>query len=160
MKVHEKGSIYKTSRLAYLHNYALVGLVFVILILILPYLDIMKNITHFVIFFGLLIIAAGLSEEPEWERVFRKYIVTNNEVIKLDGFIRKKRFVMPFQSIADVRVSKGVVGRIFDFGHVSVVGFKDEIVMKGIKDPEQIQRIIQNKINMQREAFIKKGSGK
>ena len=156
VKVHEKGNVYKTSRFAYFHNYMLIGVVFIIILLILPYLNITGNILHFGILFGLLIVASALTEEPEWERIFRKYILTNNEVIKHDGFIRKKRFVMPFQSIADVQVSKGVVGRIFDFGTVDVVGFKDSLIMKGIKNPEEVQRIIQQKINMQRERMLKR----
>src|SRR3972149_3372595 len=153
MKVAEKGSIYKTTRLAYLHNYILVGIVLLITVLILPFLDILGNIFHFVIFFGLLIVASGLSEEPEWERIFRKYVLTNNEIIKLDGLIRKKRMVVPFQSVADVRVSKGIVGRIFNFGDVDVIGFKDGILMKGMKNPEEIQRIIQSKLNITRESM-------
>ena len=64
--------------------------------------------------------------------------------------------VVPFQSVADVRVSKGIVGRIFNFGDVDVIGFKDGILMKGMKNPEEIQRIIQSKLNITRESMIKR----
>lgn len=158
VKIAEKGLVYKTSRLCYIHNYILVLLVLVMLFLFVTSVNFSFSIWwHFVGFFGLLMLAAGLSEEPEWERVFRKYIVTNNEVIKLDGLIRKKRIVLPYQSVSDVNVKKGVLGRIFNFGDVDVSGYKNDITMKGVRNPEEIQKIIQAKISIFREGFIKKG---
>jgi len=101
-----------------------------------------------------------LLEEPEHEKLVRKYIITNHGVVKLEGLVKKDRILIPFNVIANVKISKGILGRIFNFGHVNVVGFKDEITMKGMRNPEELQRIIQHKINMQRESIIKKFRGK
>ncbi len=159
-KIPMEGVMYKTSRISYIQNYILIFLVFVILLLVFPLLDILGNPIHLVIFFGLLMCMSALSEEPEWERIFRKYVITNNEIIKLDGWIRKKTFTIPYQSVADIRVSKGFVGRLLNFGNIEIVGFKEGIIMKGIRNPEETQNIIKNKINLMRAAFIKKKGSK
>jgi membrane protein YdbS with pleckstrin-like domain len=80
------------------------------------------------------------------ERAMRQYYVTNNEVMEIEGFVRKKRTVIPYQSIADVKVVKGVAGRIFRFGDVIIAGMKESIKMKGMKNPDEIYKIMENKI--------------
>ena len=52
------------------------------------------------------------------------------------------------QNIADVSVRKGLIGRILNFGDIDVKGFKDEFTMKGLAKPEEVQRILQTKINL------------
>lgn len=78
----------------------------------------------------------------------RKYQITNNEVTKIEGIITKKEISIPHINIVDIKVVKGVIGRIFDFGDITVRGVKDEINMKGMRDPEVIYRIIKNKITL------------
>jgi membrane protein YdbS with pleckstrin-like domain len=84
----------------------------------------------------------------------RKYVITNNEVMKVEGILRKKKFAIPYQSIADVKMSKGVVGRIFNFGNIEIMGFKEPIHMKGIRNPDEVLRIIENKVNLMRNRVI------
>ncbi|MDI6798928.1 MAG: PH domain-containing protein [Candidatus Aenigmarchaeota archaeon] len=143
MKVQEKGLRYKTVRISYVQNYFIIILLLVLIALLLPALDswwskLMILCTSFIVLILLL--------EPEAERVLREYLITNSEVTKIEGIIIKKRISIPYQSVADVRVIKGIAGRIFNFGTVVVKGMKDDIVVKGIKEPEVVYRIIENKI--------------
>lgn len=152
----ERGLKLKTSRYSYISNYMLLSLVIVLFILLIPSLSfsfVPKTPEEFaktmvvLLFLGLV---GFLIEEPAIERLLRQYHITGNEIIKVEGFFRKKRISIPFQSIADIRVNKGVMGRIFDFGNVEVTGFKDGINIKGIRNPEEVYRVIQNKITVLR----------
>ncbi len=161
MKIPDKGITYKTSRLSYMHNYILAAMALVLLVLIFPRLNFSIIITNtqqlvsYVIFFGFVIAISFLIEEPSIEQWVRKYVITNNEVMKVEGILRKKRFAIPYQSIADVKMNKGIVGRIFNFGNIEIMGFKEPIHMKGIKNPEEVLRIIENKVNLMRNKMIK-----
>lgn len=165
MEVPEKGIIYKVSRVSYISNYILLALLIVLFYFVYTRYDLQfsfvpKTIDVFrdtMIMMGFLLAGTFLIEEPTVERLFRHYIVTNNEVIKVEGLIRKKRIGIPYQSVADVTVDQGVVGRIFNFGtiHVSGVGRGNDITMKGMRDPNTVYRVIKNKIGLTRGALIK-----
>jgi membrane protein YdbS with pleckstrin-like domain len=162
MKIPEKGAVYKTSRVAYMQNYVIAALVAILLVLIFPYLNFTIFITNiselisYLIVFGLIIVITFMFEEPTIERWIRRYVVTNNEVMKIEGIIRKKKFAIPMQSIADVKLSKGIVGRIFNFGNIEIMGFKEGISMKGIRNPDEVLRMIENKVNLMRTKVIKR----
>lgn len=161
-RIPEKGITYKTSRLAYIHNYILAIIVAVFLILIFPRLNFTIFITNiqqmisYAIVFGLILIITFLFEEPSIERWIRKYVITNNEVMKVEGILRKKKFAIPYQSIADVKMNKGIMGRIFNFGSIEVMGFKEPIKMKDIRNPDEVLRIIENKVNLMRNKMIQR----
>ena len=157
MENKERELVYRTSRISYFLNYTITVLVLAILVLISPMLDIFHNPFHLVAFFGLVAIASGFAEEPEWEVLFKKYIITNNEIMKIEGIIDKKRTIIPYQSVADVKVTKSFIGRILNFGSVHVRGFKEggDILLKGMRNPEELQAIIRNKINLIRETTVK-----
>jgi uncharacterized membrane protein YdbT with pleckstrin-like domain len=162
MKIPEKGAVYKTSRVAYMQNYVLAILVAILLILIFPYLNFTifirtaQELISYLIVFGFIIVITFMFEEPTIERWIRRYVVSNNEVMKIEGIIRKKKFAIPYQSIADVKLSKGVVGRIFNFGNIEIMGFKEGISMKGIRNPDEVLRMIENKVNLMRSKVIKR----
>jgi len=162
MKIPEKGVVYKTSRIAYMQNYVIATLVVILLILIFPYLNFTIFITttqeliSYLVVFSLIIIITFMIEEPTIERWIRKYVVSNNEVMKIEGIFRKKKFAIPYQSIADVKLSKGIVGRIFNFGNIEIMGFKEGMNMKGIRNPDEVLRMIENKVNLMRSKVIKK----
>lgn len=151
----EEGVKFLTSRISYISNYFLIALAVIFIYLFFQQINFKiiffpKNINEaFPIFIllGILILISYLIEEPVLERIIRQYYVTNNEVIKVEGLIRKKRIAIPIQSIADLRVKKGVVGRIFNFGNVEITGFKSNIIMKGMRKPEKIYEMIKEKIS-------------
>ncbi|MHA1742734.1 MAG: PH domain-containing protein [Candidatus Heimdallarchaeota archaeon] len=152
-KIPEKGLIYKTSRISYITNYFIIALIIIFLILLwqkfsLPLIPrSSEEMFPFLVLLAFSALVAYLVEEAGLERLVRQYIVTNNEVIKIEGVLRKKRTAIPYQSVADIGVEKGVLGRIFNFGNVVISGFKDRITMRGLKNPDEVYRIIQNKIS-------------
>jgi uncharacterized membrane protein YdbT with pleckstrin-like domain len=166
-QIMEKGVVYKTSRISYIGNYILLCLVLVLFFLVWIKFDIQFSLfprttyefESTMVAFGFLIAITFLIEEPTIERMIRHYIVTNNEVIKVEGILRKRRVGIPYQSVADVRVEKGIVGRIFNFGtvHVAGVGRGGDITMKGMRDPDTVYRMIKNKIGLTRGAILKDG---
>jgi hypothetical protein len=164
-KFQEQGTTYKTSRISYISNYVLVILALVLLALLWPYLNVtliftsLKGIIDYAIFAAFIMMIVFLMEEPSIEQIMRKYIVTNNEVIKVEGLIRKKRISIPHGNVSDIRVRKGVWGRILNFGDIEVTGFRENIVMKGIRSPDEVYKIIENKISLMRQSFIGKGRG-
>ena len=163
VKIPEKGSIFKTSRISYIPNYAIVVLAVVFLVLAWPYLHLKifftsyTDLIPFGIFSAIIVTITFLLEEPAVEQMIRKYVVTNNEIIKIEGLIRKRRISIPHGNVADIRVKKGVWGRILDFGDLEITGIRENIVMKGIKNPDVVYRMIENKVSLMREGFIRKG---
>jgi len=160
----EKGVTYKTSRISYMGNYALLGLVLILFFLVWTKFDIEFSLSpktphqlqSTLVAFGFLLAITFLLEEPSIERILRSYIITNHEVIKIDGFLRKHKITLPYASVADVQLHKGILGRIFNFGTVSVRGFKEggEITIKGVRNPDEIHNIIKNKISLMRSKMI------
>ena len=162
MRIPEKGVVYKASRVAYIQNYIIAAMVAILLFLVFPYLNFTIFITtipeliSYLIVFGLIILITFMFEEPTIERWIRSYVVSNNEVMKIEGIIKKKKFAIPYQSIADVKMTKGVVGRIFNFGNIEIMGFKEGISMKGIRNPDEVLRMIENKVNLMRNKMIQR----
>lgn len=150
----ERGIILKTSALSYIMNYILIFLFAILLSIIFPLLNIQfslqpKTITEIfgtAVVFGFLILMCYLFEEPFIEKMMRKYVITNEEIIKIEGILRKNRIAIPTRGVSDITVHKGIVGRLLNFGDVIVRGFKNEIRIKGIREPEIMYRIIKNKI--------------
>lgn len=135
--------MFKTARISYITNYVLALFLLLLLVVFKYYLnaDVSLWMTILIIFVSLLFI-----EEPEIERILRQYYITNHEVMKIEGFISKRRTIIPYQSVADVKALKSVVGRALNFGTVEVAGFKDTIQMKGMKNPDEIYEMINEKI--------------
>jgi len=170
MKIPEKGIVYKTSRISYVSNYVILILALILLSLIWPYLNLkfsftprtMSDLLSTMLVFGFVLLITFLVEEPTIERIIRHYVVTNHEVTKVEGILRKNKLSIPYQSVADMRVHQGVIGRLLGFGNVTITGVVrgeksdgvEAIVIKGIRNPNEAYRIIQNKINLMRGALI------
>ena len=156
--------ILKTSRIYFLGNYIIAALVIIFLLLI--YFMFNLNFTFFpkteselvstLILLGISGISAAMIEQPEWARFRTKFIITMNEVIKHEGILNKERVILPYATVADIRVEKSVLGRILNYGNLSVSSFKagSDMVMKGIRRPEKVHTMIQNRVNLIREGQI------
>ena len=116
--------------------------------LVYPFLRVYENPIHYFLLFTTLIFIAALIEEPEIRRYFTTYWVTNDEVMKMWGIIRKNKISIPYSNVTSVNYFKGILGRIFNFGDVTVNSSSGDIKMKGVKNPEEIVRIIENKISL------------
>lgn len=87
----------------------------------------------------------------------KKYYISTHDIIKLEGIVWKSRSVIPFQSVSEVVTSISILGRLFNYGTVRISGFKEnEIVMMHMHDPEEIQRVLQHKIDTSRHGLHRK----
>ena len=160
-----KSITYKTSRISYVGNYILVGLVLILFSIVWVKFNLEFSLTPNTPFqfestmvgFSFLILITFLIEEPSIERILRSYVITNHEIIKMEGYFRKHKLTLPYASVADVQVHKGIIGRIFNFGTVHIRGFKEggEISIKGVKNPDELHNIIKNKISLMRSKMMK-----
>lgn len=156
--------VLKTSRIYFLGNYFIAGLIIVALILsyfvfglqfsFLPKTgsELLSTTLVLVVFAGALMFV----EQPEWARFRTKLIVTMNEVIKHEGILTKERVVLPYATVADIRVEKSFLGRLLNYGTLSVSSFKagSDMIMKGVRRPEKVHVMIQNRVNLIREGQI------
>jgi uncharacterized membrane protein YdbT with pleckstrin-like domain len=76
---------------------------------------------HWVIFFTLkslftLTLAAWL------ERWLSEYVITNRRIIIKTGFIARKTFEMNLSKIESVNVDQTVMGRILNYGSITIIG--------------------------------------
>lgn len=168
-----KEIVLKTSRIYFLGNYIIAGLVIIFLFLL--YFSFGMEFTLFpktqfemvstLILLGIFGIATAMIEQPEWQRFRTHFVVTMNEVIEQRGILNKERIILPYATVADMRIEKSVLGRILNYGNLSVSSFKtgSDMVMKGIRHPEKIHVMIQNRVNLIREGqleFFKGGEKK
>ncbi|MBU5537168.1 MAG: PH domain-containing protein [Candidatus Aenigmatarchaeota archaeon] len=164
MDEEPKEVVIKTSRIYFLGNYIIAVLVVIFLLLIYFIFDIkftlfpktQSELISTLILMGIFGIAVAMVEQPEWTRFRTKFIVTMNEVIKQEGILNKEKVILPYATVADIRVEKSLIGRIFNYGNLSVSSFKagSDMVMKGIRYPEKIHTIIQNRVNLVRESQL------
>jgi membrane protein YdbS with pleckstrin-like domain len=166
MKIKERGLVYKTSRISYIENYVIIALILIFLYFFYSYFgfDILTSFSNgktedmvkLIVLLVSISMISFLAEEPAIERLIRQYIITKDEVVKIEGFLRKKRTAIPYQSIADIKMGKGIIGRIFNFGNVVVSGFKDEIIIKGVRNPDEVYRIINHRIRRRQVPRLRK----
>ena len=154
----ERGLKLQTSRLSYLFTYVLAVLVAAFAFLAVQQFGIVyywqpqtaMQFANDAVFWTFVLAIAAFAGEADFERGMRHYLITNSEVVKVEGILRKSRIIIPYQSVSNVTVRKGIVGRLLGFGDVNVVGFDAEIAMKGVRDPDTFYRIINNKISRMR----------
>jgi uncharacterized membrane protein YdbT with pleckstrin-like domain len=135
---------YKTSRISFFYNY-LLALLLLFFIFFIKSLNLSYSIQTISLFVALPLIAILISE-PEFERTYRYYLLEEENVTMVEGVLSKKKLSIPYDQIAGTTISKSVLGRILKFGDVKISGFKDEIVMKGMRNPDAVYQKIQEKI--------------
>jgi len=171
MEKEPKEITLKPARIYFLGNYIVATLIIIFLLLVYLIFDMkftlfpttQSEMISTLILLGIFGIAAAMVEQPEWERFRIRFIVTMNEVMEYKGILNKERVILPYATVADIRVEKTVMGRILNYGTLSVSSFKagSDMVMKGIRHPEKIHVMIQNRVNLIREGQLEMfGKGK
>jgi uncharacterized membrane protein YdbT with pleckstrin-like domain len=94
---------------------------------------------------------AILISEPEFERTYRYYLIEEENVGMVEGIFSKKKLSIPYDQIASIKISKSILGRILKFGDVNIAGVKSDIVMKGIRKPDEVFEMIQEKIKLSKK---------
>lgn len=133
METHIK---YKTSRISFFYNYLFVFLLISFLVLVhsIGLSESFRSIALLVCVPLIIIVLA----EPEFVRIFRHYILEEDNVTMTEGIFSKKKVSIPYDQIAGTTIHKTLLGRVLKFGDVKISGFKDEIVLKGIRNPDKV----------------------
>lgn len=145
-KPENNGLVFKRARISYINNYILAIILLTVLVLVYPLLN-FKNILHVIVLFAVILLVVDFLQEPEWARIVQDYILTDMEIIRIEGLIKKQKTCIPYPNVADVKVIKGILGRLFNFGDVEIAGMKEIIKIKGVKNPEELYKIIQSRIS-------------
>ena len=164
-KHHESGIAYRAAPRAFIINYIIaVGVVIFAFLAIsrfeIAYTFVPSTVSEIVGNFALVgfgLVVFYLVFEFAIERSIKKYYISSYDIIKLEGILWKNRSVIPFQSVSEVVTNISLLGRIFNYGTVKISGFKEnEIIMRHMKDPEEIQRVLQHKIDTSRHGLHRK----
>jgi len=135
---------YKTSRISFFYNY-LLALLLLLFVFFVNSLNLSYPIKAISLFVALPLIAILISE-PEVERTYKYYLLEEENVKMVEGIFSKKELSIPYDQIAGTTILKSVLGRILKFGDIKISGFKDEIVMKGMRNPDLLYQKIQERI--------------
>lgn len=98
----------------------------------------------------LLVVPLGIIVKSEVERKFIKYFITSQKVIERRGILSQTTESTMYENITDVKLSKDINERIFDVGDLKIntAGHDGATIrLKGLKDPEEYKRTIENNIN-------------
>lgn len=73
--------------------------------------------------------------------------VTDRRVIAKFGFIKRDTYELNVNRVTSLNVDQSVLGRIFDFGDVTVVGMGGSIApIRAIDDPLQFRRVVLHEV--------------
>ena len=136
---------FKRSRRSFIGNYILSILLIIFFILSNSQWKLPSII---VAFFLILIIFFLL--EPEASIVYKTYHIGKNYVYEVKGILSKKKISIPYASISNVRLEKGVIGRMFHFGDIIIESFSTNLVFKGIARPEKKFKLIEKNVERAR----------
>jgi len=72
-------------------------------------------------------------------------------VYEIKGILSKRKTSIPYSSIANTVLKKGVIGRLFNFGDIIISGFSGNIIFKGVVNPDEKFKLIEKNIEKSRE---------
>jgi membrane protein YdbS with pleckstrin-like domain len=142
----EKIKKLKGSRLSFIWNYV-IGL-FLLSYLLLSVVTIRLSQT-LTIFFVLLILLFFI--EPETIILYYTYFMDPDNITEVKGILTKTQISIPYRNISGERLRKSFVGRIFNYGNIIITSSNSEINIRGIRDPEKLYRMIEEKLNRYRK---------
>lgn len=148
----EKRIEFKRSRKSFIEIY-LFG---VLLLLLYPFFSSLYESGSIINYLYLLgIILAFLY--PEAVILYGDYIIERDRIIEITGYIAKKRTTIPVSSISHIVMRKSVIGRLMNYGDVISTSFTGLIIkMKGISNPDNIIKIIEEMMEESKEHEVKK----
>lgn len=84
--------------------------------------------------------------KAEIRRATHKYIVGENTVAIKVGVLSEKVQYIPYRQVERVELDEGILGRIFNFGNLIVDTGEDNVVLRGLKGPQRVQKVIMERI--------------
>jgi len=144
---------FKTSRISFIGNYFSTFFLIVIMIVYDFLFGIPQPLKYILLFLVLLLLV-----EPEYEVMITDYMLEEQKVVEIKGFIAKKTTSIPYDTISQIVLNKGVVGRILNFGNIVVTGFagpQNVIILKGLSNPEKCLKIIEDRMKIHKKIRLK-----
>jgi uncharacterized membrane protein YdbT with pleckstrin-like domain len=76
------------------------------------------------------------------------YILTNQRVMIKSGVLSKKNIYIHYDKMQDIIVSQGIIQRISNSGNIKIFGGRDRtsLILKDIPDPDEVENMINQKI--------------
>jgi membrane protein YdbS with pleckstrin-like domain len=138
----EKIKKLKISRVSFVRNYILGLILLAYLLFSVITIQLSQTLT---VFFVLLILLFFI--EPESIIVYYTYFMDPDNITEVKGILTKTQLSIPYRSISGERLSKSFIGRIFNYGNIIITSPNNEINIRGIRDPEKLYRMIEEKLN-------------
>ncbi len=137
----EKIKKLKISRLSFIENYILGT--FLLLYLFLS--GVMTSLPQTLnILFITLILLFFL--EPESIITYYAYFIDPDNITEIKGILTKTQISIPYRSISSERLRKSFVGKIFNYGNIIITSPNTEINVRGIRNPEKLYKMIEEKL--------------
>ena len=108
------------------------------------------------IFFGLLLLAAFGLGLLLWLWAWLVYrstelAVTNKRIITKAGFIQRNTTEMFLEKVESIQVDQGIMGRMFDFGSITVSGTGgDKSPVRNVSQPLEFRRAFMTAVDANR----------
>jgi hypothetical protein len=74
-----------------------------------------------------------------------------DNITEVKGILTKTQMSIPYRSISAEKLRKSFVGRIFDYGNIIITSPNNEVNIRGIKNPEKLYRMIEEKLTKYRK---------
>ena len=99
-------------------------------------------VTMAFVIIGLILILYIIFKIISWST--HKYTVTNLRVITEKGFIRKNKSSMPYNTIQDIQIDQGIIGRIIGIGSVIIYSAYDgnNLNLHQVSTPQNIEELV------------------
>lgn len=79
-----------------------------------------------------------------FKRIANEMVVTNRRIVHRKGLIFRETEEMDIGAVESIMLSQGMLGRIFNYGNVTVRGRGiGDVAMKGVDDPIKLRNSIQ-----------------
>lgn len=139
----------KTSYRAFMLNYILLSLIFLILLILWMNfrLDFTKFSFYSILAIVLIIVALILIDEIFYQRIF-KHRIEEKGVAESFVFVIKREKFIPFNNITNVRLERRFFDRILGIGNIEIESSGEKIKIRGIKDPEKFYEEIIKRTNI------------
>ena len=154
MKI-EWGLRYEPCRISFIINYVFSFILILLLLTLLPFL----NFSEVASIFILLVLITSISFfliEPELSRISNEYYITKDEVALIKKFPNRKSIHISYPNINSVSCKFSLLGKIIGYGDVIIQGKNENIIMKRVRFPEEIRKVIEYKMRETRGEEIKK----
>ncbi len=92
---------------------------------------------------ALLLIGFGLIIGAEIRRIYTKYIITNNRVIKDSGLLKNEVTAWEISNIVNIRVHERFLGRVLKYGTLDILLVdNNKMLLDHVRSPEKTMEII------------------